>query len=419
MLDPRKELEFSVLPWWNTHAVDPGGGVFTCFDNRGHLLGTDKFTWSQGRWAWLCAELTDDAQAGLVDQDPEVWADRARQTARFIATNTVLPDFRTVFRTTDVGQHVPDEHGRLHTSVFADLFAALGLGAAARITPGPQGEAWFRMARAIVVRADQDVTERVAPTEPYPVPPTHLDLAEPMNLLHTSAELLRARADPQLAEIRDRALKVLITQRLSGDRWWEFKPLDSGDEALLISRHRTPGHLLEALWMISHAVAQAHDQGETITDLDPDQYRTLAERAMHIGWDVHHGGIHRYVDEHGGRPQGLPRAADDPYEMLVRRTWDTKLWWVHAEAMYTLRRLSSWWPQDPQLRSWSQRVDEWTMRVFPDRAHGEWIQIRDVTGKPLDQVVALPVKDPFHIIRSLSFVNRLDHGEAPHGRSNR
>ena len=31
---------------------------------------------------------------------------------------------------------------------------------------------------------------------------------------------------------------------------------------------------------------------------------------------------------------------------------------------------------------------------------GEWIQIRDRQGKPEEKVVALPVKDPFHITRA-------------------
>jgi N-acylglucosamine 2-epimerase len=43
------------------------------------------------------------------------------------------------------------------------------------------------------------------------------------------------------------------------------------------------------------------------------------------------------------------------------------------------------------------------VRTFPhpDPAVGEWIQIRDRAGRPLEQVVALPVKDPYHIARNL------------------
>jgi len=46
----------------------------------------------------------------------------------------------------------------------------------------------------------------------------------------------------------------------------------------------------------------------------------------------------------------------------------------------------------------------------PDRAVGEWIQIRDRAGRPLDKVVGLPVKDPYHVIRNLMLLVELCEG---------
>jgi len=48
------------------------------------------------------------------------------------------------------------------------------------------------------------------------------------------------------------------------------------------------------------------------------------------------------------------------------------------------------------------KLHSYTFKIFPnpDKKTGEWIQIRDRRGNPLNKVVALPVKDPFHIIRS-------------------
>ena len=43
----------------------------------------------------------------------------------------------------------------------------------------------------------------------------------------------------------------------------------------------------------------------------------------------------------------------------------------------------------------------YTFATFPDGPGLEWTQIRSRNGKPLDEVVALPVKDPFHIARAL------------------
>jgi N-acylglucosamine 2-epimerase len=49
------------------------------------------------------------------------------------------------------------------------------------------------------------------------------------------------------------------------------------------------------------------------------------------------------------------------------------------------------------------RVWQYTLATFPnpDSQVGEWIQIRDRKGAPLERVVALPVKDPYHIARNL------------------
>ena len=45
--------------------------------------------------------------------------------------------------------------------------------------------------------------------------------------------------------------------------------------------------------------------------------------------------------------------------------------------------------------------------INPDRSIGEWIQILTREGRPQEKVVALPVKDPFHIIRNLLLICEL------------
>jgi len=39
--------------------------------------------------------------------------------------------------------------------------------------------------------------------------------------------------------------------------------------------------------------------------------------------------------------------------------------------------------------------------TFPDKEHGEWTQRLDRRGTRLTEVIALPVKDPFHLPRAL------------------
>lgn len=399
-----------LLPWWEAHGVDDeGGGVLTGFDNDGTLHTTDRFTWSQGRWAWLAGELTDEADAGRLDVDPSTWRRRCLATCDRLVRQSVRQDHRTHFRVTADGEGVPDEAGETATSVFADLFAVLGLAAGLRqlSDADPRLASWSATGTGILETARAAIEGGTATAEPYPVPAGFADLAGPMTLLHTAAELLRSpTTDPAAAQrVRDWAGERLTTTHFTGEGWWEFAPLRAGLEDTLLARHRTPGHLLELLWMIVHA--QDADPGWQL--LPRERLTTLARRAITMGWDDEHGGVLRYTDTDGGQPVG-PLLGDSRYEQLVQRTWDTKLWWVHAESLYALTLLGDGdhdGDGDPVLADWADRVADWTMATFPAADGQEWIQIRDRKGAPLNEVVALPVKDPFHPIRAMILMNRL------------
>jgi N-acylglucosamine 2-epimerase len=124
----------------------------------------------------------------------------------------------------------------------------------------------------------------------------------------------------------------------------------------------------------------------------------IAHHALELGWDSSHGGLLRYVDRDGGAPTG--GRSVDPYEQLVVDTWDTKLWWPHAEALYATALLADA-GADPHLAEWHARLRDYTLRTFPEGPGREWTQIRNRVGEPLEKTVALPVKDPFHIARAL------------------
>ncbi|QIK72598.1 hypothetical protein G7070_10385 [Propioniciclava coleopterorum] len=396
-------LTQEILPWWEDHGVDDErGGVRTGFDNAGALTTPDRFTWSQGRWAWMSGELADEADAGRLDLDAGLWRRRCLATCERMLAEAVRDDGRTHFRVTEDGVPVPDAAGETATSVFADLFLVLGVSAGLRQLPAgdPRAEAWLAAAVRILDTARAAIEGRTATSEPYPVPDGFTDLAGPMTLLHVSAELYRTPGRPDAARaVRDWAGRQLEDVHFPGGEWREFAPTRPGQEDTLLARHVTPGHLLELLWMMEHAIAD--DPGFAV--LTPQLRADYARRAIAVGWDDRDGGVLRYVDRDGGVPRG-EAVPGSPYEALVADTWDTKLWWVHAEALYGLAFYAH---VSPDLAADAARVEEWTMRVFP-AAGQEWIQIRDRAGDPLNRVVALPVKDPFHIARALIFLNRIE-----------
>ncbi len=93
------------------------------------------------------------------------------------------------------------------------------------------------------------------------------------------------------------------------------------------------------------------------------------------GWDSEFGGIFRYVDREGARPRGV--AGDEPYEALMMDTWDTKIWWPHAEALYATLLGSKVTGDAAFVRCTRSCLNTCFGFPNPDRTVGEWIQIRD------------------------------------------
>lgn len=400
----RTHLERDVLAWWSREGADDVlGGVRTCFTNRGESVSREKYTWSQGRWAWTCALVADEIDAGRITGDSALWRERSARTAEFLTDHAFLPDHRTSFRLSESGEKLSDENGEYATSVFADLFAVLGLAGAAR-SEGKDADSWIAQARRTLAVADASLRDRTAKSAPYPVPPGFRDLAGPMTLVHVAGELHRAAPAESSLQVITAARDALLGGErpfLSEDIWWEFRPDRAEDHGTLLARHVTPGHLLELLWMLLH-VGDRHPQ----LAVPVPTLENLALRALETGWDGQEGGLLRYVDrESGGKPTG--RLVDSPYEALVLRTWDTKLWWVHAEAMYATALLAQR-TGSADLARWASRVSDYTLGTFPAPDGREWIQVRSRDGSPLEEVVALPVKDPMHIARSLLLLNALN-----------
>jgi N-acylglucosamine 2-epimerase len=402
-------LEDDVLAWWLANGPDAEhGGVRTCFANTGGaLLSTDKYTWSQGRWAWLTARLAGAARRGLLGLDAAALLRESQRTAEFIAAHALLGDGgRTAYLLAADGAVRPyGPDGDPHASVFADLFAALGFAGlhkelAAGTVPGaPPAEAhrpWNELSERLVVSAAARMRTGTAKSEPYPVEPRFRSFAEPMLLLHVAAELYAATGSATAAEVAaEAAASARSALFVTGTDVRDMAPWQAGLDDTLLARHRTPGHLLEFLWFLHQAAAAVPGVAPLA---DQEWLVGAALGALELSWDTKAGGLLRYVDRDGGEPRG--RLLGDRYEDLVTRTWDTKLWWPHAEALYTTELLARSCGS-AELAAWHDRVHAYTFATFPDGPGKEWTQIRSRDGKPIDEVVALPVKDPFHIARAL------------------
>jgi N-acylglucosamine 2-epimerase len=395
----RAELAGSIVPFWQRTLDRERGGVLNCWDNAGlRRVSTDKFTWSQGRFIWLWSRLAELAREGWLPGTPEVFLEQAARTARFLERHAFLLDGRCAFLLSEHG-HLKEAlpgHGPA-PSIYADCFVVMGFAEHARVSGDRR---WLDRARELAASITRRVAAGAVPTHPEPIPEGYDSHAIAMITLNVALVLRDAcagLADPRQADaeaaVRGAADRIFADFMLPGGRIIESRPRAAGQDDTLLARHVNPGHALEGLWMLL-GVAALEGRADWLE-------RARESVLFHVsrGWDEVHGGLLHYVDAASGPPAG--REGDSMYERNVRGTWDTKLWWVHSEALYTTAlayRLTG----DERLREWFVRLREYTFRVFPnpDRSVGEWIQIRNRRGEPLERVVALPVKDPYHIARN-------------------
>jgi N-acylglucosamine 2-epimerase len=408
----RAELGGGILPFWQRTLDEARGGIFNCWNNAGtRRASRDKFTWSQGRFVWLWSRLAECAARGEVPGDPAEFRAQAGRTVRFLQAHAFLPDGRCAFLLSESGELQEAIPGRGPApSVYADCFVVMGFAEYARVSgDGAVLEAAWRLFSSIEAR----VAAGPVPTHPEPTPAGYTSHAIAMITLNLTLVLGDAAAGlrhPLANEIGGRtraaAQRILDVFLQPDGRIVESRP-DEGDlTTTRLARHVNPGHALEGLWMLL-TVAEREGRADW-----RDRAAAATRFALERGWDEEFGGILHYVDCAGGPPRGV--TGDSVYEANVVATWDTKLWWVHSEALYTTAlgfRLTG----DPRLRAWFERLWDYTLRVFPnpDRAVGEWIQIRDRRGAPLERVVALPVKDPYHIARNLIQLTELFAGRGP------
>lgn len=401
-------LKTVLLPFWLQHAIDDEYGAFyTCFNNEGNkLLSQDKFTWSQGRFVWVWSKL---AEMGIfTGAEREHFAALARAGAAFLMKHCLLPNGACAFLMSRDGTHKRQAPGMpLDSSIYADCFVILGLGRYA----GVSGD---RAAAEFALRLHTSVARRIASgtfnSEPYPAPAGYRQHGIPMIMLNTSQELaagLAALGMPEATSVEaaaDDYMRQTLAYVDCNDQQREYVRRDGAfDDDTLLGRHINPGHTIEDMWFVMH---QARGREDRASQQIIARAVRIAHRAFAVGWDAEFGGLLHFADKDGGAPRGSTAGMED--ERVVQQVlagWGDKLWWVHSEALYTML-LAYYLSGDASFLSLYRQAAAYTFRTFPnpDRAVGEWVQIRDRAGKPQQKLVALPVKDPFHILRNVALI---------------
>ena len=393
------QLEYNFLPFWFRFVDEEQGGILNCISNVGDkLLAGDKFTWSQGRWLWVLSNLYALNKRGMLTginrEDLLRWMDG---TWNFLCEHSIYDDGICCFVLTREGEKKPDAAtGRYDASIYADCFALIGMSQYVKVLgceeKFPIVEALYRSIRSRLESGNYL-------TEPYPVPEGYTSHGIPMitlNSVHEYIGMKQALGLPVEEEIAYARMQLeVILDKLHDGRGCvrEFTP-NSGirSEELLLDRHLKPGHTLEDAWFWVEFLEQFGGLEERLP-----QICRIVKMTFEAGWDPEFGGVFCFTDCLGGQPKGVSYGTK--YEQLVVDTWDMKLWWVHSELLYLFPKLYQL-TGDEYFRAAYEKCFTYTFTTFPDQKVGEWIQIRKRDGSPQDKVVALPVKDPFHIMRN-------------------
>ena len=409
------ELFENLLPFWMKRAIDAEhGGFYTCFNNRGdRLLLKHKFTWSQGRFVWMLSHLFRAFRGQRPQTELDVCLAHARRGAEFLMKHARLANGNCAFILSETGKPILlDAEGRervaesgevYDTSVYADLFVVYGLGEYAAAANDPHA---YRFAADLYETALRRFLQPVYRSDPYPVPAGYEPHGRPMILLETAHELSQVAA--HFADPREEAL-LGQAEGFMSDIMDRFRDPNTNliremysdtpeNRVGMLGSYINPGHMLECMWFVIH-LARRLKAAPRIA-----QAIKVIRAACEAGWDCEYGGFFQFAHHAGGAPQGAvpPTLRDAEMVRKLCDNWDNKLWWPHSEALYALL-LAYENSGDEDLLKWHRRVHEYTLSTFPnpDRSIGEWIQIRQRNGTPADKVVALPVKDPFHITRAL------------------
>lgn len=359
-----------IVPFWFRHGVDHEyGGILSCMTEDGERISTDKYVWSQARWLWVVSALYN-----RIEQRPE-FLESARATANFLRRHAQTPDGKWYFAVTRTGDPVIGP-----TSVFSDCFAVYGLSEYYRATKDEE-------ALAVALATFNQIRERVEQpgfneVAPATLPPNRRPHAIPMILTEVANELAITTGDRTLDAAADEYAERVLNFFLRPDRKVVLEYLDANYQPVPPPEGTAvePGHAIESMWFLAHWARRRNRPDALARAIESIRWHCEA------GWDHEYGGLFLAIDADG----------QEPYIANA----DKKIWWVHTEALYALL-LAHEVTKEPWCLDWYAKVADYSERHFWMPETGEWRQRLDRQGRPITELIALPVKDPFHLPRAV------------------
>jgi|UniRef100_UPI004049A348 N-acylglucosamine 2-epimerase len=369
----RHHLLEHVMPFWERHSTDEFGGIVNCLSDTGEVMLTEKWLWSQWRAVWVFSRLYN-----TIDRNPK-WLERARGIAEFCLQNGWLEQEQGwALLLAQDGKIL-----RRHESIYTDGFAVYGLAELFRATKSPHYREWaIRTADAAMAKIKSPYDQ--LPHFPYPIPSGAKVHGVPMIWSQVLADAGEQLGEPRYLGAARKFSEEIFRDFYQAeiDRVVEFVPESGGVYPGLQGAATVPGHVIEDMWFQWHIFRQTGWK-----DAPRDLALRLILRHLELGWDSKHGGILLAIDREGRDEVGWKFA-------------DTKLWWPQTEALYAT--LLGWCETgDSAYFDWYEKLWQLCLNHYVDWDNGEWRQKLNNDLTPMRGVVALPVKDPFHLPRAL------------------
>ena len=366
----RHLLEF-IMPFWLEHAVDrERGGLYTCIDDAGKILSTDKYMWSQTRALW-----TFSALFGRLEPRPG-WLEVARGQYDFCRRFGPDADLRWNFRVSREGAPLEGP-----VSLATGHFAIMGLVEYARASKGQEPLDLARRTYEKVyalIRSGQPFD-----SAPYALPPGMKSHGIAMMSALAFYELGEILGDAGVLSAADYFCEQIVREFIRPEHKGlvEYVNLDGTFSDTPEGRTVVPGHGIESMWFLLDIYRRSGRRSNV-----PAVLRTL-EWCLERGWDKEFGGLLLGADLLGKSPPYWKHAT-------------FKLWWPVTEALAATLMAYEF---DPSLKwlEWHRRIMDWALPRYPVPEHGEWRQRLDREGRPYDKFLVLPVKDPFHLPRGV------------------
>ena len=418
----------TLVSFWMRFGIDHNnGGFFTCFNNTGDVLKSKhKYIWSQGRFLWMLGRLVYAFQGYTSAENLGRIMEAAEKGARFLKEHALLPNGNCAWVLDEKGQPIlTNRDGSIRKAVSgdeydlgisADEFLIYGMGEYSRASGDRE---YFDFTLRLFDSVWARLSGGAFKTFPHTRPVGFKSHGKSMIMLETAQELAdiaRFFDDPaaeRLEKIARDSLRETLSVFVKPDRKVLLEAVKEDNCPAyeeMLGAYFNPGHSLEDAWFIMHFAHRIKDREALEAGAEIVRWMTSK------GWDDQYGGLPQFLHIDGGQPRGTVAAENRNDHMIVELTqnWSNKLWWVHSEALYAL------------ILAYEHTRDSWFMDTYwkfhdyvfdtfpnPDKDIGEWIQIHDRRGRPEDKVVALPVKDPYHITRAfMHLIKSLERIEA-------